>query len=617
MKKALFVSAFLALAVSLATAGGAAESSANYAGYLAQRGTIAPPDEISVSEFIGKVDYSYPRAGGAFGVSAYTGHRQVSADGQEEIIVIGLQGNDLAFEELPPLNLVFVIDKSGSMSGDKMAWVKESFDVFLGRVRDKDFVSVVAFDSTASVVFPSTQMREKREEFRRAVKRIEAGGGTDLSAGAVLGYEQALVNFRKEYTNRVLFLTDGQGNSHGLFDMAETYRGMGIGISTIGLGYGYDSSLLKEVARRGGGSSRFISDRESMMEMFGSGLGRMVVPVAEDVSVEVVLSPGVELLGTWAYMHTPGDGYERYRFPAVHLGDYETIVMKIGLPAFGTAGTVTVGTVRTSYTGTDGRTATLPDIDIRVESVFAEASVDGISDAVVLRAGTMLRFAETLKGIGRDYHAKTASNKELIARVDTMKKELMNTAMRLDDTVYEEELDILENYLKILGGEDGMDDAAILHVWEDQEVHAAVADVPLIPRIEGLFREMVLDLRARGSIAIAVSGFAVNDGRQAGLCDLLDEMAEASFAGKFTMVDRRRIEQVMEEQKLTLTALVETATAIDVGRLLSAQYILTGTVIPMESSVVIFSRVIHVESAVVESAAQIIVPMSGEVKSLL
>ena len=569
MKKTVCIILLAVVATASWTGGSMEESSAGRSEYLAERGLITPAQEIFESSFIGKVDYAYPQPEGQFGVTAYTGHRQVSASGQEELIVIGLQGRKTRFEELPPLNLAFVIDKSGSMSdANKMDWVKESFDIFIEQVRSDDFVSLVVFDSTARVIFPSTRIRGNRKRFRQVVHWISPGGGTNLVAGLKLGYEQVMANFRKEYVNRVLFLTDGVGDSAGIFEMAESYKKLGINVSTIGLGRNFDLNLMRKLAEHGGGSSRFISDRERMVETFGAGLSRMAVPVAKKVSLEIELLNGVRPVNTWAYDHRQAGSTVRYSFPTIHLGDYETIV---------------------------------------------------------LRAGTMLHFAQGLKEIGRKYYeGKHLAGQEgrdlikfLLSRTNNIKKEVPNAQQRLDFQGFDEELAVLDNYIKIFGGALEMESSELEALRSDTELQPVNLKRSFLERAGALFREMSLDLQSRKAGNIAVSGFAVSDGRKAGITDLLDEMAQSFFAGSFTMVERQRIDAVLQEQEMALSELMETTEAIKVGRFLSADYILTGTVIPMNSSVIIFSRIIDTRTTAVESAAQVVVPIDEEVRTLL
>ena len=163
-----------------------ASGSATRGKYLAERGTIIPPDEIHVDSYVASIDYHYPYPDTDVGVYLYSGNRQLAASGQPELIHIGIQGRRTEFEDLPPLNLAFVIDKSGSMGDrDKMEWVKESFAIFIERVRSIDFVALVVFDNAAEVIVPSTKMssEEHRGAFREAVQAIQPGGGTNLVAG--------------------------------------------------------------------------------------------------------------------------------------------------------------------------------------------------------------------------------------------------------------------------------------------------------------------------------------------------------------------------------------------------------------------------------------------------
>jgi Ca-activated chloride channel family protein len=149
------------LAAILCQAGGESEAaaSATRGRYLAGWGVIVPPEEVYIDSFVAHIDYNYPYPENTVGVYLYSGHRQISTSGQEEVLQIGIQARDLPFEDLKPLNLAFVIDKSGSMADRyKMDYVKKSFDIFIDNVREKDFVALVVFDDRARVIFPSTRM---------------------------------------------------------------------------------------------------------------------------------------------------------------------------------------------------------------------------------------------------------------------------------------------------------------------------------------------------------------------------------------------------------------------------------------------------------------------------
>jgi len=628
MKKTLFIALLITVTAAIYVAAGAKseESSVGRSEYLAERGIITPAEEIYPSSFIGKVDYAYPQPEGPFGVTAYAGHRQVSSLGQEETLVIGLQGKRISFDELPPLNIAFVIDKSGSMAdADKMNWVKESFEVFIEQVRSDDFVSLVVFDSNANVVFPSLQVRGNRERFRRAVRAVRPGGGTNLSAGLRLGYEQVMANYRKEYANRVLFLTDGVGNSAGIFEMAKTYRELGVSVSTIGLGHNFDIDLIRRLADAGGGSSRFISDQERMQEIFGHGLGRTAVIAANEVNVKIILHDGVRMLETWTYDYVHRGNRVLCPFKAIYSGDYETIVMKVDIPPMQSVGVRTIATIETNYTGSNREFVELDPLEIRVDVVDMENPVDGITNGIVLRASTMLSYALSLKEIGTRYyegkHLTTGQkhnlHEDLLAQTNAVKKEVLNARTRLDYRGFEEELFLLDKYIEVLGGELEMDPTELDVVKRDREIKPVVSEYSLVQRLEALFREMYLDLQNLETGAIAVSGFALSDGREADLIDLLNEMAQSALSQGFTVVERQKIDAVLKEQELSLSDLMETTEAIKVGNMLAANYIVTGTVILMPSSVVIFGRIIDTETTTVESAAQVIVPRDEEVRSLL
>ncbi len=639
--------------------------------YLAGSGIIIPEQEVRIDSYIAHIDYQYPPPKGVVGVSLYSGHRQVSLKGQEEIVHVGIQAGELPFAELPPMNLAFVIDKSGSMSAEhKMEWVKKAFDIFIERVRDKDFVSLVVFDNEARVVFPSTQMnsRERRLRFSDTVHRITPGGGTNLVAGLRLGYQEVLSNFRGEYTNRVLFLTDGMGGAQGMLDMAQTYREMGINVSTIGVGRSFNLELMVELSKKGGGSSRFISDMEEMERIFGSELDRMVVPAANDLRMKLEFLEDVEILGTWGYNNQVDANTIHYSQATLHHRDYETILAHVRLLPQQKSEQPTLARFWLSYSLGDRRYELGP-YEIDVEYVQEDSPVVGFSNAMVLQSGTMLHFAQALKRIGQVYYASQEDvsrindlrkqlwdarqkkeedeDEEERTEVDyesltspeiqaleerfgsrikfaldltvEMNKELKNARMRLDKEGFDDEIGILEDYIRILGKELELQEMDTDKLVAEAEMPPTVSGRSVHDHVSNLFREMLLDIRLRESGAIAVSGFTAREGKKSGLIDLLNELGlvELAKVDNLTVVERTRLDDIMQEQQLSLSDLMDTSKAISVGKILSAQYILTGSLIEMPKTVVVFGRIVNVETAEVESVAQIIMPRGGEVEALL
>ena len=773
-------------------AGGAEEAasagSASRGIYLAGLGVIIPPDEVHINSYIAQIDYEYPDPAGDLGVTLYSGQHQISSRGQEGVLHIGLQGARRCYEDLPPLNLAFVIDTSDSMRDeDKIEWVKQAFDIFIARVRDVDFVSLVVFNDEARVVFPSTHMNSeaKRRRFREAVQTIVPQGGSNLTAGLELGYQQVLANYRNEYTNRVLFLSDGTEMSarlaragaqsgdvrvslmwnnyndldlhvytpsgehiyyshersrcggeldvdmnaggvkslepveniywpkgrapagtyrvvvqnyayHGrrvrntpftvevlnrgelseytgtvtrsgsrsnvrvcefslgdaeareqelgeLDQLARRYKQLGITVSTIGVGLGFDLELMTNLSKSGGGSSRFIANRESMEETFGTDLDRMLVAAATDLEMKLEFLQEVDILGTWGYNNRVEGSLIHYSQDTLHNRDYETILVHYRLHPTQDLGRRDLARFSLAYSGLDGKRKQAGPFGIEAELVDSETPVAGFSSGMVLRSGTMLHFAQSLAEIGELYYSsreqleradhgyldeseqavleRTVRERMKVAMEKTIetKKQLVNAKIRLDNRGFDDEIEILDKYIEILGRDLQLEQSYVAGVKADVEPDPVSPDRSLTEHLENLFQEMILDLQLKGSGVIAVSGFAMDNKPSADLLTLLNEMALTHIAGieSFILVERTQIEAVLAEQELALSDLMDTSRAIRIGALLAADYIVTGTVIEMADTVIIFGRIINVESGEVESVAQIIIPKGKDIQKLL
>jgi len=619
MKRLLCIAIVLmCLGPNVVWAAGAASGTKSRSSYLSERGMIVPSDEVYIDHYIASVNYQYPiPTTSLLGVYMYSGQRQLSKYGQEEVIQIGIQGGKQEFEDLTPMNLAFVIDRSGSMAdADKLTWVKDAFDIFIQQVRGVDYVSLVIFNDTAQVVSPATRMNSSanRMRFRQVVHSIQPRGSTNIRDGLMLGCLEVMKNLNREYTNRVLFLSDGQdtcGNSHrDILDVAQQFCDEGVTISTIGVGASFDLELMVDMAHLGGGSSRFISDREEMEETFGSELDRMVVPLARNLDMTLEFLVEVDILDTWGYENRRIGNTIRYFHPTLHHGDYETILVQIKVPPQRFTGTMDLARFSIQYEDVYGNPHQSGPHILKANFVEIQHPLAGFTDGKILESGTMLHFAQNLKTVGELYHyRKTPENLERALEITlNTKKELLNARMRLDSRGFTDEIRLLDQYTDVLSKELYMTDQMLGDIYKDGEIAPLMPDRPLQKNLTYLCREIALDLQTKHSGVVAVCDFASQGSGVGELPALLTEMAikEISRIDVVTLVEQEKLSSTLQLQGLSPSNLTDTLNAIEVGRLLNADYIMTGIVIETENTYIIFSRLLNVKSEEVASSAQVI-----------
>ena len=171
-----------------------------------------------------------------------------------------------------PLDLALVIDRSGSMSGDPLKAALESSVRIIQGLRSDDRIAVVTFDDHVQVVQPLVAVGDAHDLVNR-VRLIESGGSTALFDGWQEGVKQLAPFVKKERIARVILLTDGQAN-HGLVDEAKIFEhvakaaGAGITTSTVGLGHGFNETLLTGMAKAGEGAANFGQTADDLSEAF-------------------------------------------------------------------------------------------------------------------------------------------------------------------------------------------------------------------------------------------------------------------------------------------------------------------------------------------------------------
>jgi Mg-chelatase subunit ChlD len=300
---------FIALTGTILAQEGSSTAAAARARYLAETGLVPSSREVAVEDFINyhRHQIGRPKAGEAVALDVRWGNDQIFGAGQEAVLQVGFS-TALARDrqQLRPINLALVIDKSGSMADmDKMSRVKVALLTLVSQLRDTDTLSIVVFDSEAEVLLPACRMTN-REGVKRLIRQIEPGSSTNIHAGLMLGYKEALSNYRKDSTNRVILLTDGIANQ-GVTDPAQisreslSFNDRGIDLSTIGVGLDLNKDLLRQLAQSGRGLFHFVADEQDIEKVFIKELQSLVSPVANEPNVEIEYDPALELVQLYGY----------------------------------------------------------------------------------------------------------------------------------------------------------------------------------------------------------------------------------------------------------------------------------------------------------------------------
>lgn len=230
----------------------------------------------------------------------------LAGEKQTNYLRIGLTGFELpSTANRPPVNVAIVLDKSGSMQGDKIDGARRAAVAAVNRLRDNDIVSIVVYDTGVSVLVPATKATD-REQIIQAIKNVQSGGGTALFAGVSKGAAELRKFKQDDQVNRIILLSDGLANegpssTAELAELGESLLKEGISVSTLGLGLDYNEDLMTSLAAASSGNHVFIEGSEDLVAVFNNEFDDILSVVATDFSIRVQLDPSarpVRVLGT-------------------------------------------------------------------------------------------------------------------------------------------------------------------------------------------------------------------------------------------------------------------------------------------------------------------------------
>jgi Ca-activated chloride channel family protein len=215
----------------------------------------------------------------------------------KQLIHIGVQGFKPPKGAEPPLNLVFLVDTSGSMSSaDRLPLAQKSLNVLIDQLRPQDHVSLVAYAGSAGAVLAPTSGREKLK-MRCAVNALSSGGSTAGGAGLTLAYSLAQQNFDKTAVNRIILMTDGDFNvgttdNRSLEDFVAIKRKTGVYLSIYGYGRGnYQDARMQVLAQNGNGTASYVDTLDEARKIFRDDFEGSMFPIADDVKIQVEFNP--------------------------------------------------------------------------------------------------------------------------------------------------------------------------------------------------------------------------------------------------------------------------------------------------------------------------------------
>lgn len=273
-------------------------SYANARRYLTQDNIIPPKASVRTEEFINYFDLDYPFENNSHPISLNGEVSGCPWNSDNKLIRIGIQGEPIAKEDLPPSNFVFLIDVSGSMnSEDKLDLLKSGFKLFVNEMDEADRVAIVTYAGASEVVLQSTPGTNK-DKIIKAINALGSGGGTAGAEGIETAYEIAEDYFIPNGNNRIIIGTDGDFNigisDHDeLIALIEEKRETGIFLTVLGVGRGnLNDATLEQIANNGNGTYEYIDHLLQLKKVFLFEFNKFYT-VAKDVKVQVVFNPDV------------------------------------------------------------------------------------------------------------------------------------------------------------------------------------------------------------------------------------------------------------------------------------------------------------------------------------
>jgi Ca-activated chloride channel family protein len=374
-------------------------SYANVRRFLRER-QLPPPDAVRIEELVNyfHFDYPAPEDGTPFAVTSHVAACPWSRN--HRLVLLGLQARRLPDGQIPPRNLVFLLDVSGSMNEpNKLPLVKAAMGLLVDQLSEQDRISIVVYAGASGLVLPPTS-GDRKGEIRAAIDALEAGGSTAGGAGIQLAYTTAREAFIEGGVNRVVLATDGDFNvgitSEGdLARLIEQKRKTGVSLSVLGFGMGnLKDSMMEMLADKGNGNYAYVDTLAEARKVLVTEAASTLVTVAKDVKLQVEFNPAAvaayRLIGYENRVLADADFSDDAKDAGdIGAGHSVTALYEV-VPA--AAATDELMTVKLRYKEPDGETSRL--LAVAVKDGSETDSADVRFAAAVAAFGMLLRDSE-------------------------------------------------------------------------------------------------------------------------------------------------------------------------------------------------------------------------------
>ncbi len=273
---------------------------------------------------------------------------------------VGLTGYEMEnTNERTPSNISIVLDKSGSMSGDKIEKAIEAAMLAVDILDRNDILSIITYSDSVEVLVPATKVSDKRY-LKRKIASIQAGGSTALFAGVSKGADEIEKFFDPNKVNRVILLSDGLANvgpesPAALGDLGSSLRRIGISVTTIGLGLGYNEDLMARLAQKSDGNHAFVENSRDLTRIFEYEFGDILSVVAQDVNIRINCKDGIypirvlgreaDIIGNTVYTS----------LNQIYSNQEKYLLLEIDVNPFSDGDEVTIADVELSYSNMQSR----------------------------------------------------------------------------------------------------------------------------------------------------------------------------------------------------------------------------------------------------------------------